>query len=126
MRGLDPAAYATPEFAQTYPDDAQIVAAAEVAFSRAAVRFAMHLAGGRIRPAEISSIITLDPYRPEVGDILERLSGAGSMDLALSAFEPPHAQYRALQAKLAELRASEAGPAPVVVPEGAAAEARQP
>ena len=39
MRGLDPAAYATPEFAQTYPDDPQIVATAEVAFSRAAVRF---------------------------------------------------------------------------------------
>ena len=67
--GLDPAAYPTPNFAPTLSRRcARRSPRADVEFSRAVARFVTHLASGRIRPADISSIITLEPERPDVGD----------------------------------------------------------
>jgi murein L,D-transpeptidase YcbB/YkuD len=129
--GLDPADYPTPGFALSYPADPALVAAADVAFSRAAARFVTHLASGRLRPADVSGLITLQPERPDVVAVLTRLSQSAGAAVALRNYEPPHAQYRALKAKLAELSAGAAAPEPVVVPAGrlirpGAADARVP
>ena len=126
MRGLDPAAYATPEFAQTYPDDAQIVAAAEVDFSRAAVRFVTHLAAGRIRPSEISSIITLEPVaagsrRDPDAALRRRLDGACAERLRAAACAISRAAGQARRAAGERGRPGAGGRAG-----GRAAEARQP
>ena len=41
---------------------------ADVEFSRAVARFVTHIASGRIRPTDISQLITLEPERPDIGD----------------------------------------------------------
>ena len=78
---------------------------ADVEFSRAVARFVTHLASGRIRPRDISSIITLEPERPDVAGALALLAGGGDAASALARFEPTHPQYRALKQALADLRA---------------------
>src|SRR5687768_9072113 len=49
--GLDPALYSTPDL---MPADSGALAAADVDFSLAVVRYVTHLASGRLDPAEIS------------------------------------------------------------------------
>jgi len=115
--GLDPALYASPG-PPSGTGNADAFAAADVGFSLALVRYVTHLATGRVGPAEISRIITLEPERPAPDQILARLSRNAAVALAVTSFEPPHAQYKALKAKLAELRASVAEVAQVTVPEG--------
>jgi murein L,D-transpeptidase YcbB/YkuD len=119
LYGLDPDDYALPGLALAYPDDVKLRAEVDVAFSRAVALFVTHLASGRMRPAEISRIITLEPQRPEVGDALARLSRTAGVAAALHRYEPAHPQYRALKAALAELRAANDDTTRVVVPEGA-------
>jgi murein L,D-transpeptidase YcbB/YkuD len=116
--GLDPADYATPDLTAAYSAPAAR-AEAEIAFSRAVARFVTHLASGRVRPSEISRIITLAPERPQIGQALAQLASTDNVALALARHEPPHAQYRALKAELAELRTAAPEAERVVVPEGA-------
>jgi L,D-transpeptidase YcbB len=116
--GLDPADYATPILAPMYLDNPALLAEADVQFSRALARFVTHLSSGRIRPADVSSLITLEPERPDIGEALSHLSRASSA-LALNRYEPQHPQYRSLRVKLAELQATEDDETRVVVPEGA-------
>jgi murein L,D-transpeptidase YcbB/YkuD len=113
--GLDPGPYATPPLAGGDPAS---IAAADVNFSRAAARFVTHLSSGRRRPADVSPIITLKPERPDAAGILATLSNAASVASALESYEPPHREYFALKAKLAELRAAPEPPPLVVVPDG--------
>ena len=116
--GLDNVAYPTPSFAPTYIDDAPTIARAEVEFSRAVARFVTHIASGRIQPTDISSIITLEPERPDIGAALTRLSQSSAVAVDLGRFEPPHEQYRKLRAALAKLRAMPSETERIVVPEG--------
>lgn len=118
--GLDPAAYATPHFATAYPADPAGLAQADVEFSLAVARYVTHLASGRIRPTDVSKLITLAPERPDIGEALSRLSRSAAVPVDLASFAPPHPEYRALKAALAKLRAAAGGPEPVVVPEGKA------
>lgn len=115
--GLEPADYATPDFADRRYYDPGRLAAADVEFSRAVARFVTHISSGRIRPTDISNLITLKPERPDIGEALSTLSQASSVDEALASYEPQHEQYRALKAKLAELRALDEDDR-IVVPDG--------
>jgi murein L,D-transpeptidase YcbB/YkuD len=47
-------------------------------------------------------------HTPEPADILRQVADAGDAGAALESFNPPHAGFRALKAKLAELRAAAA------------------
>ena len=116
--GLDPAPYATRRPTQAAGGDAQRLADADVEFSRVAARFVTHLSSGRIRPVDVSSIITLEPEVPAIGDVLNSLSKATDIAAALAGYEPPHPQYGALKARLAELYASPDEDR-IVIPEGA-------
>ncbi|MGH6924340.1 MAG: L,D-transpeptidase family protein [Propylenella sp.] len=116
--GLDPALYATPHFNSRPGSEPERLAAVEVEFSRALARFVTHISSGRIRPSDISSLITLEPERPDIGDVLVQLASAPSVDEALAGYEPQHPQYEALKAKLAELRALGPEEERIVVPEG--------
>lgn len=115
--GLDPVLYRTANFALTYPADTKLLARADVEFSLTVARFVTHIASGRISPAEVSRLITLRPERPDVAKVLETLTRGAGVAIALGRFEPPHPQYRALKAKLAELRASNNDDR-IVIPEG--------
>jgi murein L,D-transpeptidase YcbB/YkuD len=118
-QGLDPSLYATPDLSTRRYYDAGRLAEADVAFSRSVARFVMHVASGRLQPTEISSLITLKPERPDVGEALWRLSQDADLDATIAGYEPPHPQYAALKTKLAELRALGEEEDRIVVPEGA-------
>jgi murein L,D-transpeptidase YcbB/YkuD len=117
--GLDADDYALPQLKITYPDDLTLRAEVDVAFSRAVALFVTHVASGRMRPTDISRIITLEPERPNVAEVLTRLSRTAGVAAALYRYEPAHPQYRALKAELAKLSRAADDPTRVVVPEGA-------
>jgi murein L,D-transpeptidase YcbB/YkuD len=116
--GLDSVAYLTPDLAPTYPDDPQTTARADVEFSRVVARFVTHIASGRVPPAEISRMITLEPERPDIGEALTSLSQSSAVAVDLGRYEPSHEQYRKLRAALSKLRASPSEAERIVVPEG--------
>ncbi len=116
--GLDPSVYATPKLAAHYADDPDQLAAADIEFSRAVARFVTHIASGRIKPSAISDIIGLKPERPDVAEVLNRLSQSSDVAADLASYEPPHRQYAALKAELAKLRASAADETRIVIPDG--------
>jgi murein L,D-transpeptidase YcbB/YkuD len=118
--GLDAAAYETPHFATAYPPDPATLAQADAEFSLSVARYVTHIASGRIRPTDISKLITLEPERPDIDEALGRLSHSTNVAADLASFAPPHPEYQALKAALAKLRAASNEPEPVVVPEGEA------
>jgi len=116
--GLDAGIYQTPDFAASYPDDAERIAVVDAEFSQAVARFVTHLGAGRIEPTVISPLITLTPERPNISDALARLARSTAVAVELGRFEPPHAQYKALRAALSKLRAMPNDADRIVVPEG--------
>ncbi len=116
--GLDPSAYATPKLAAHYADDPRELAEADVEFTRAVARFVTHIASGRIRPTDISDLITAEPERPDLAEALTRLSQSTDVAADLASYEPPHPQYAALKAELAKLRASADDETRIVIPDG--------
>lgn len=118
--GLNPAAYETPHFATPSSADPATLAQADVEFSLTVARYVTHLASGRIRPTDISKLITLQPERPHLEEALERLAHSAEVPRDLASFAPPHPEYQALKAALAKLRAAASEPEPVAIPEGKA------
>ncbi len=116
--GLDPRSYATPKLARFYLDDPKLLAEADVEFSRAIARFVTHISSGQIRPTDISRLITLEPERPDVSEVLMRMSSSTAVADDLASYEPPHPQYFALKSALSKLRASANDPERIVVPDG--------
>jgi murein L,D-transpeptidase YcbB/YkuD len=118
--GLDPAAYAVP--AVKAEPTAQDLAAAELAFAEAAVRYARHAQSGRFDPLRLSELVTAKPPVTDAQAVMADLAGAADVSAALEAYNPPHEGYRRLKAKLAEFGAGAvaAAPQPVRVPEGPA------
>jgi murein L,D-transpeptidase YcbB/YkuD len=101
--GLNPADYSAPDFKA---GDAEALAQAELKFTSLVLTFARHLQAGRFSASRLGMEIEVPQEEPEAAAIL--LSIADSRDVAatLDGFSPPHAGYRALKAKLAELRGS--------------------
>jgi murein L,D-transpeptidase YcbB/YkuD len=97
------------------------LAEAEVSLSAGAVAYARDARGGRIQPSRLSRLITPDLEIPAAGEVLGTLSAAGDAGSALAAYNPPHEGYRALRAKLREMRASTAAIAAEPDPAPAAA-----
>lgn len=116
--GLDPAPYDTARQTR-FGTDLTRRTEADVEFSLAVARYVTHLSSGRLRPSDISRIITLEPEAPPAAEVLTRLSAQDDVSAALADYEPPHPQYRALKAKLAELYASNDKDDRILVPEGA-------
>jgi murein L,D-transpeptidase YcbB/YkuD len=98
------------------------LAEAELSLSAGAVAYARDARGGRIQPSRLSRLITPELEIPAAGDVLSSLATAPDAGLALAAFNPPHEGYRALRAKLAEMRHATATiaaePAPAVAVSG--------
>ena len=82
-----------------------MIAAQDLAVTSAVVAYARQAAGARVDPQKISRLITAKPAIPDVAEIVAAVADAGDhASDVLAAFNPPHAGYRALRAKLAELR----------------------
>lgn len=101
--GLRPADYATPAIG----GDGAALAEADIRLSVAAVLYARDARGARIEPRRLSALITPRLELPSAQAVLAALEQARDAGEALAAHHPPHAGYRALRDRLAELRAAQ-------------------
>jgi murein L,D-transpeptidase YcbB/YkuD len=101
--GLSAADYPTPDFAAaaTSPD---ALAEADLKLTAAALDYARHAQGGRMHPSRVSADIAYPEHNPEPADVLSNLATAKDIAAALDSYNPQHKGYKALKAKLAELR----------------------
>jgi murein L,D-transpeptidase YcbB/YkuD len=99
--GLDPSDYPVPSFANADPG---ALAEAELKFTATVLTYARHAQIGRVHYTRVSSDIYYDLVAPEPGAVLAKLADAADVADALGSFNPPHAGYKALKAKLAEAR----------------------
>jgi murein L,D-transpeptidase YcbB/YkuD len=99
--GLDLRGYVLPGLA------AEPSVADDLALSEAVVAYADQAAGARVDPQRVSRLIGARLVLPEPSAVLAATAaaGAGAGD-ALRSHNPDHAGYRALRAKLAELRSA--------------------
>ena len=100
--GLDPSDYSSPDFKSAITADAQ--AEAELRLTAAALTFARHAQTGRISYTRVGSDIQFDPAAPDTADVLAKLASGTDAGKVLDSYNPPQPEFKALKAKLAELR----------------------
>jgi murein L,D-transpeptidase YcbB/YkuD len=105
--GLDPADYQLPEIKAGA--DAAALADAELKYTETVLTYARHAQIGRVHYTRISNDILYNLVPPEPADVLGGLVDTKDIAGALERFNPPHAGYKALKAKLAEARAAKNG-----------------
>ena len=105
--GLDPTDYSAPDFKSATTPEA--LAEAELKMTAAALTFARHAQIGRIHYTRVSPDILYELNAPEPADVLAKLGDSSDAGKVLDAYNPQQAEFKALRAKLAELRK---GPAP--------------
>jgi murein L,D-transpeptidase YcbB/YkuD len=114
--GLNPADYRIPDLAVA-ATDAQ--ADVELRLTATLVTFTRHLQAGRFPYSRMGGEIMLPQTPPDIGRMLTILSEATDVAAAIDAYSPPHPGYRALKAKLAELRGETSEEKRIVrIPEG--------
>jgi L,D-transpeptidase YcbB len=99
--GLDPGDYPIPSFANPDPG---ALAEAELKLTATVLTFARHAQNGRVHYSRVSSDVVYDLVPPEAGAVLAKVTDAADVAEALDSYNPPHAGYKALKAKLAEAR----------------------
>jgi murein L,D-transpeptidase YcbB/YkuD len=114
--GLDPSDYPLPQVKAGMEPDA--LAEAEIKFTDAVLTFARHAMGGRVHYSRVSGDIIYDLARPDPANVLTRIAKAQDVGAALDSLNPPQPQYRALKAKLAELRKNSGEVEKRVIPSG--------
>jgi murein L,D-transpeptidase YcbB/YkuD len=114
--GLDPADYPLPEIKAGA--DAGALADAELRYTETVLTYARHAQIGRVHFSHISPDISYNLAAPEPAEVLGKLTDAKDIDAALDQFNPPHAGYKALKAKLAEARAAKDGGGPARIAAG--------
>jgi murein L,D-transpeptidase YcbB/YkuD len=100
--GLDPSEYPVPQIKAGMEPDA--VAEAEIKFTDAVLTFARHAMAGRVHYSRVAADIVYDLAKPDPGNVLARIAKAQDAGAALDSLNPPQPQYKALKAKLAEMR----------------------
>ncbi len=85
---------------------ADALANGDVRLTVSVLTFARHLQAGRIAPRRVYAQVQYPEHEPDPAAVLKTLMQASDVDAALDGFDPPHQAFRALKAKLAELRAS--------------------
>ena len=102
--GLNPADYPTPDFAAATSPDA--LAEAELRFTESMLDYARHAQSGRMHWSRVAADILYPDHPVDPVEVLINVSTAKDASAALAGYNPPHKGYRALKAKLAELRGS--------------------
>jgi murein L,D-transpeptidase YcbB/YkuD len=100
--GLEPSDYPTPAFksgatAETQAED-------ELKLTATVLTYARQAQTGRIHFSRVAADIEFKPVAPEPAQVLAKLADAGDVGAALDSYNPPQAEFKALKAKLAELR----------------------
>jgi murein L,D-transpeptidase YcbB/YkuD len=104
--GLDPTDYPVPAFGS---DDPAALAEAELKLTTSVLTFARHASTGRVHYSRVSNDIIYNLVTPEPPEVLGKMADAKNVRDALDGFNPPHAAYKALKAKLAEARGRTGG-----------------
>jgi murein L,D-transpeptidase YcbB/YkuD len=109
--GLDSADYPTPDLKSVSGPDA--LAEAELKLTASVLAYARHAAVGRVHYSRVSADIVYNLDPPEPAEVLGKLVAAKDARAALDGYNPQHPAYKALKAKLAEVRGSkgDTGPA---------------
>ena len=105
--GLDPTDYPVPNFASL--TDGAALAEAEISLTASVIAYAHHAQIGRVHWSRVSGDIFYDRSAPDPDDVLATMAQAKDAGEALDAYEPHAEAYRALKAKLAEVRPSQGG-----------------
>lgn len=103
--GLDPSAFRLPSLSES-ERNTEDLARTELALSRAALHYARHAKGGRIKPGQVGQQLHDAPVLPDPFEILEAL--ASSLDKAayLRGLHPKHPQFEMLRKKYVAMRDS--------------------
>jgi L,D-transpeptidase YcbB len=110
--GLEPSDYPTPDF-KAAADRPEALAEAELRLVNSVLTYARHAQTGRVHYTRISADIYYEQVFPEPADVLAKMAAATDASEALGSFNPPHAGYKALRAKLAEARSGRGDAGPV-------------
>jgi L,D-transpeptidase YcbB len=117
--GLDPADYRSVSAFLGGPEAVLAArATAEIEFSVAVIRYVRDLRLGRIEPRRIHPLVTPKISDIFAVDVLEAVARSDDPAAVLDAHAPPHEGYRALKARLAEVRAARPAPAAADIPVG--------
>jgi len=116
--GLDASDYPTRDFA----GNADALADADLRLSQSLLVYTRHLAVGRVAPTRVTVEVDYGNHTPDADDVLKKLASARDIDTTIESYNPPHAGFRALKARLADLRANSARASADEsrIPEGAA------
>jgi murein L,D-transpeptidase YcbB/YkuD len=99
--GLDPNDYPVPAFNS---GNVEALAEDELKLTASALTFARHAQIGRIHFTRVGSDIQYDLVAPDPAAVLAKLADGNDAGKVLDSFNPPQAGFKALRAKLAELR----------------------
>ncbi|MDQ8726911.1 L,D-transpeptidase family protein [Bradyrhizobium sp. LHD-71] len=100
--GLMASDYPVPDFAADSTPDA--LADADLRLTASVLDYARHAQGGRLHYTRVSADIAYPEHNPEPADILSNMATTQDAAAALDSYNPQHKGYKALKAKLAELR----------------------
>ena len=114
--GLSPADYAVAEAPAALTDTK--LADAELALTRATVRYAHDAHVGRFDPTRISELIDLMSKPPNATAVLNGVQSAADPASFLAAFNPQHREFEMLREKYLSLRGNTASAAMARIPDG--------
>lgn len=114
--GLEPTEYPGP---QASPSDPDSQADAELKYTATILTFVRHAEVGRVHWSRVSGDISYPHDATEPAAVLDTIVNARTVAEALDGYLPQHPGYKALKAKLAEVRKQAGEPEKVVrVPDG--------
>src|SRR6266508_1656373 len=114
--GLDPADYPTPDFKGGAEPEA--LATVELKLLASVLTYARHAQNGRVHWSRVAADIYYNQVVPEPAEILADMALSENVRDTLAGYNPQHAQYKALKAKLAESRGSKTEAGPAHIPAG--------
>ncbi len=113
---MDPTDYPTP--AIKAGADAAALADAEMRLTASVLTYARHATVGRVHYSRVSGDITYNQVAPDSLDVLSKLANGKNAAAVLDTYQPPHAQYKALRKKLADIRGHKGEAGPEKIPAG--------
>jgi len=113
--GLEPSEYPAPDFKATDP---AAMAEAELKFTDSVLTFARHAQNGRVHWSRVSQDIFYNQEPVDPAAMLAGLAGAKTAGESLGSYLPQHPLYKALKAKLAEVRNQKGDNAPARIGSG--------
>ncbi len=116
--GLDPADYVLRDAGLRKDAPLAQWARADVKLSLSVIRYARDARGARIDLPRLSPLVTPKLAMPDIGEVLSKVASAKNAGAALAAYNPPHAGYKALKERLAQLRENHPSQPSVRLPKG--------